>query len=62
MFVVIMFIVIASALLSWAWVKGISNMKKNDPDYKGDDFIHTASGRDLWDDYDEDAAHYEGDF
>jgi hypothetical protein len=42
-------------------------MKENHPDYKGedflgDDFIHTASGRDLWDEYDEDAAHYEGDF
>jgi len=62
MFVVIMFIVFASALLSWAWVKGISNMKENYPDYKGEDFLHTSSGRDLWDEYDEDNAHYEGDF
>jgi hypothetical protein len=62
MFVVISFIVIFSALLSWAWVKGISNMKENHPDYKGEDFLSTSAGRDLWDEYDEDNAHYEGDF
>ena len=62
MFVVISFIVFFSALLSWAWVKGISNMKENNPDYKGDDFLSTSAGRDLWDEYDEDNAHYEGDF
>jgi hypothetical protein len=67
MFVVILFMVLGTALLSWSWVRGINYMKENHPDYKGedflgDDFIHTASGRDLWDEYDEDAAHYEGDF
>ena len=39
MFVVILFIVAFSILLSWAWVKGITNMKENHPDYKGDDFL-----------------------
>jgi hypothetical protein len=67
MFVVILFMVLATALLSWSWVKGIDYMKENHPDYKGedflgDDFVHTASGRDLWDEYEEDNAHYEGDF
>jgi hypothetical protein len=62
MFVVISFIVVFSVLLSWAWVKGISNMKESHPDYKGEDFLSTSAGRDLWDEYDEDNAHYEGDF
>ena len=62
MFVVISFIVVFSALLSCAWVKGISNMKENHPDYKGDDFLSTSAGRDLWDDYDENTVHTEGEF
>ena len=40
----------------------IKKAKENYPDYKGEDFLHTSSGRDLWDEYDEDNAHYEGDF
>lgn len=72
MFVVILFMVLATALLSWSWVKGISYMKENHPDYKGEDFLnwdgkntdwdsvpHTA-GRDGWELYDEDAVHTEG--
>jgi hypothetical protein len=62
MFVVISFIVVFSVLLSWAWVKGISNMKENHPDYKGEDFLSTSAGRDLWDDYDENTVHTEGEF
>lgn len=62
MFVVVGFIVVFSGLLAWAWVKGIGYMKENHPDYKGDDFLSTSAGRDLWDDYDEDTTHYEGDF
>jgi hypothetical protein len=60
MFVVILFLVFATALLSWSWVKGIDYMKENHPDYRGEDFPHTASGRDMWDDYDENAIHTEG--
>lgn len=26
-------------MISWLWVEGISNMKKNHPDYKGEDFL-----------------------
>lgn len=62
MFVVISFIVVFSALLSWAWVKGISDMKENHPDYKGEDFLHTSAGRDHWDDWDDNTVHAEGDF
>jgi hypothetical protein len=67
MFVVILFLVFATALLSWSWVKGIDYMKENHPDYKGEDFLgedfaHTASGRDMWDDYDENAVHTESEF
>jgi hypothetical protein len=67
MLFVVLFMVLGTALLSWSWVKGIDYMKENHPDYKGedflgDDFAHTASGRDMWDDYDENEVHYEGDF
>jgi len=27
------------ALLAWAWVRGIGDMKDNHPDYKGEDFL-----------------------
>ena len=60
MFVVVLFIIAAAALVSWAWVKGISHMNENHPNYKGDDFLHTSAGRDHWDDWDEDAVHTEG--
>jgi len=60
MLVVIMFIVCSTALLSWSWVRGIDYMKENHPDYKGEDFLQTSSGRDLWDEYDENTTHTEG--
>ena len=49
------------AILVWAWVTGIDNMRKNHPDYKGEDFlnwdkqINNTAGRDGWDEnlYDE---------
>jgi hypothetical protein len=28
-----------TAVISWLWVTGIDNMKKNHPDYKGEDFL-----------------------
>lgn len=67
MFIVVLFIVSFSTLLSWAWVKGISNMNENHPDYKGDDFLNwddddaitKMAGRDAWDD---NTIHSEGDF
>ena len=68
MFVVISFIVVFIVmivfvgLISWSWVRGIDYMKENHPDYKGDDFLSTSAGRDLWDDYDEDTVHTEGEF
>jgi len=33
-----MFLVVA--VISWLWVTGIDNMKKNHPDYKGQDFLN----------------------
>ena len=62
MLVVIVVMVVFVGLISWSWVRGIDYMKENHPDYKGDDFLQTSSGRDLWDEYDEDNTHYEGDF
>jgi hypothetical protein len=34
----VMFIIIG--FISWRWVVGIDYMKKNHPDYKGDDFLN----------------------
>jgi hypothetical protein len=67
MFVVVLFMVIATGLLSWAWVRGIDYMKENHPDYKGEDFLDCGeedcvtkmAGRDGWDDS---SIHSEGDF
>jgi hypothetical protein len=28
-----------TAIISWLWVRGIDNMKKNHPNYKGQDFL-----------------------
>ena len=52
---IISIVVIISTIIAIFWVKGIDNMKKNHPNYKGEDFLnwdiekHTA-GRDAWDD------------
>jgi len=58
--VVFIFMIVFTALISWSWVRGIDYMKENHPDYKGDDFLSTSAGRDLWDEYDEDTIHTEG--
>lgn len=29
-----------STIIAVLWVRGIDNMKKNHPDYKGDDFLN----------------------
>ena len=36
-------------IISWAWVKGIDNMKKNHPDYKGEEFLNWDRKNDDWD-------------
>jgi len=36
---VIIFVVAATALLSWSWVSGIDYLMKNNPKYKGEDFL-----------------------
>jgi hypothetical protein len=67
MFVVVLFMVIGTGLLSWVWVRGIDYMKENHPDYKGEDFLDCGeedcvtkmAGRDGWDDS---SIHSEGDF
>lgn len=47
------FTIVAS--LVWLWVGGMDFMKKNHPDYKGEDFlnwdqeINKIAGRDGWD-------------
>lgn len=29
-----------TAVISWLWMRGIDNMKKNHPDYDGRDFLN----------------------
>ena len=65
--VVFIVMIVFAGLISWSWVRGIDYMKENHPDYKGEDFlgedfVHTASGRDMWDDYDENTVHTEGEY
>lgn len=31
---------VLSAIVAFFWVRGIDNMKKNYPDYKGEDFLN----------------------
>ena len=52
MTIVIITLVLLLIIVSWAWVKGISDMKKNHPDYKGEDWLN-------WDD---NKNHTEGNF
>jgi hypothetical protein len=55
-YVVVFFImVIVVGFISWSWTEGIDYMKKNHPEYEGDDFLDwdrvtKSSGRDSWDD------------
>ena len=53
----VLFIVLFCGGISWLWVRGIDNMQKNHPDYKGEDFLNwenddvtKTAGRDGWDD------------
>jgi hypothetical protein len=39
MLIVTILMVSFIALLAWAWVRGINNMKDDHPDYKGEDFL-----------------------
>ena len=50
MLVVAILILAASSLLSWAWVRGIDNMKDNHPEYKGEDFLNVKGETSLQDD------------
>jgi hypothetical protein len=62
---IIIFVVASTALLSWAWVRGIDYMNEKHPDYKGEDLfgedecVTKTAGRDGWDD---NIIHGEGDF
>lgn len=54
-FFIVLFSLLGMVLVSWAWVKGIDDMKENHPKYTGDDFLNCddvtkSSGRDSWDD------------
>lgn len=47
-FFLAMFLVVA--LISYLWVRAIDNMKKNHPNYKGEDFLNWDKKDDDWDD------------
>lgn len=47
-FFLVMFLVVA--LISYLWVRVIDNMKKNHPNYKGEDFLNWDRKHDDWDD------------
>ena len=40
----VMFLV--TVIISYLWVRGIDNMKKNHPDYKGEDFLDWDKNKD----------------
>ena len=44
---IVMFVFVA--IISYAWVKGIDNMKENHPDYKGEEFLNWDRENDDWD-------------
>ena len=56
---VILLIIAISASIAWLWAGGIDYMKKNHPDYKGEDFLNDDKKNDSWDD---NKIHSEGDF
>jgi hypothetical protein len=40
MYIVFLVIFVVTAIISYLWATGIDNMKKNHPDYKGEDFLN----------------------
>jgi hypothetical protein len=40
--------VIVVGIISYLWVRGIDNMKKNHPDYNGDDFLDLSDEDKDW--------------
>jgi hypothetical protein len=55
---ILLLILAMSASIAWLWAGGIDYMKKNQPDYKGKDFldfsedeVNKKAGRDWWDDH-----------
>lgn len=60
----IVFLILAIAMISWAWVKGIGVMKENHPDYKGEDFLNPHSSNNLANrvEWDDNLVHTESEF
>jgi len=59
MVVAIIISLLVAAPISYLWVRGIDNIKKNHPNYKGHDFLNWDGKNDDWDD---NKIHSEGDF
>ena len=60
MIILIILIVSLASLLTWAWVKGIDDMKDNHPEYKGEDFLSIKGGV-PWKDDEWDNTHHNED-
>lgn len=50
------------SVVSFFWVRGISNMKKNHPDYKGEDFLNWDNKEKKDNYWDDNKIHTEGGF
>ena len=48
MFWLYFFIFVFASFLSWAWVTAIDTMKKNHPDYKGEEFLDLGDEDKDW--------------
>lgn len=57
--IVILISLLISSFIAYIWVRGIDNMKKNHPNYKGEDFLNWDGKDDNWDD---NKIHSEGNF
>ena len=58
---VIIFLLLAIALLAWAWVRGINSMNEKHPDYKGDDFLNWGKDKAPWENDEWDNQHHNED-
>ena len=54
--------VLVSGIISFFWVRGIDYMKKNHPDYKGEDFLNWGEETAPWetDKWDDNKVNTEG--
>ena len=62
MIYLIIFLILATALISWAWIQGIDFMKENYPNYNGEDFLNLDNEEKKDSKWDDNKIHTEGGF